>query len=485
MSALSAVLAVALMCLTGAVPARWISSDPVLRVPLACLVGALLGAFAALLTVLLPGQVVTWWAVLAVVAALLTARGGRPALLRGALSSLVVVLALAVPLLALRTPDVFYDARSIWFLHARWLATGHDGVRAALANPAFVFSHPDYPPLTPAAVAGAWRVTGSGSDERLAQVLVALLNACAVLVLALGVTRAATGQRVRGAFAPLVGFLLVIACFGIAGRYATDGYADLLWSTAAVAAVVWGLVLPPLRETTAIAALCCVVAATTKNEGLATGLIIEALVLLRWTLHDGHTLRSSVRRIRRSLPWSGPTALATVAWTSTVHALGVASDVAAGGNVGRLLHLDQSVLERVRPTFAELWAYLHVVPLGVGVALACCLLLAPLRHRAGLGHPAWTAVVAASSGVTLVLAYLLNPIDITFLVQTSMDRTTIFLRELVAADLAVWSIIAVGRLHTRGRARNRIGSGPPCVQEPALTGSDPVRAEHADLRVTA
>jgi hypothetical protein len=60
-------------------------------------------------------------------------------------------------------PPVAWDARSIWWFHAKWFAQGGAAVVDAMRNPAFSFSHPDYPPFAPATNAAAWRVDGTQS----------------------------------------------------------------------------------------------------------------------------------------------------------------------------------------------------------------------------------------------------------------------------------------------------------------------------------
>ena len=93
----------------------------------------------------------------------------------------VVVIALAVawPLQALRAPILAYDGYAIWTMHSLFIYGGHNILQSALTNPVYRFSNPNYPPLVPASGALAFVAEG-GVDLRLAVIITAVLNACAL-----------------------------------------------------------------------------------------------------------------------------------------------------------------------------------------------------------------------------------------------------------------------------------------------------------------
>ena len=170
----------------------------------------------------------------------------------------------------LATPTVGFDARAVWLMRAGWFLQSHHQLLIKLRVPD-VDPHPDaYPPLVSATTAVAWRVTGDQS-MRLGVVVIALLNTCALATAAFALVESGrsftrrllldhrdigSSASGRGApsgsrwlsFVPLVvgiiaASLLVFVAFGITEPFMTNGYADPIWSLAAVGAVAYGLQL--------------------------------------------------------------------------------------------------------------------------------------------------------------------------------------------------------------------------------------------------
>ena len=189
-------------------------------------------------------------------------------------SAAVVLLSITYCLRALRSPSVGFDARLIWFLRAGWLLESHHRALINLRNVG-LFTHGGYPPLITSTVAVLWYVAGNHSD-RTAQVVISVVNGCALFTAVWGIVEtgflasrtsavrprpqpsdADTGlprysaSRVRlnlpWAASLVVAVALPLTTFGVVGPFATNGYADPLWSIAAVGAVIFGLVLPQER----------------------------------------------------------------------------------------------------------------------------------------------------------------------------------------------------------------------------------------------
>ena len=458
MTLLHVVVVLALLMGLGLLPSYVLMrGDPAAAV-LAPLLGGLTLSLAAVVLVILPGPLWFWALMIGLVAHGAAVMAGlRLQLWRGTVVRwatvwplLVLALAAALPLLALRRPEAFYDARSIWFFHARWITAGHDFFAQALTNQAFVFSHSDYPPLVPAVVAGAWQVTGQQFDYRLGQIVVAMLNGCAVVLLARGASVAAgPRRRVLGAS---VGAFLVLGCFGVAGSTGTNGYADLLWSAAAVAAVLWGLVLPSDAVHRSTGIVLALVSANTKNEGLVAGACIAILIGLRWVMHA--QLARHARRMWQSVATACLVAVGMLAWPVVVRLHGVASDIASTDNLSRLLRGDPAAVGRIDPLSVALSRNLTILWLLAAASLVALPLLKGQRRRLGLGHPAWIGIVIVVQGGSLVAAYLLSPADIIWLIQTSIGRTTIFLQLLALATFAVWGQLAADVLLDRTMRRS-------------------------------
>ena len=75
---------------------------------------------------------------------------------------------------------------------------------------------------------------------------------------------------------------LTLTTFGVVGPFATNGYADPLWSIAAVGAVTFGLILPQERWMLGVSSILIAVAGETKIEGTLAAGAIMVLILARW-----------------------------------------------------------------------------------------------------------------------------------------------------------------------------------------------------------
>jgi hypothetical protein len=378
------------------------------------------------------------------------AGGGTSLILREALpvaATLVCIgVAAVLPIAgALHTPALDWDARSIWMLHARWFYAGHDYLTAAIANPVFAFYHSDYPPAIPATVSVAWQVTGH-VDLRLAQIVVALLNASACALL--GCALVASVRGARRAAGIVLGAVLTAAAIGVAGGYATDGYADLLAAATAAAAVLYGLVAPRSRPALVIAVLCGLLAGTTKIEGLTSAVIIFAAVGVRyarpWSVRP--------RRLLRIFLGAGALILPLLVWPVLAYASGARSDVAAGNHLTGLLRLDPMVVARVGPVIGMLRSQFGLaLPLVAAAALLGAVVLRSTRRRLALGGIAWTWAVMVATLVVLVVVYAVGPYPIQWWLNTSVDRTTMLVRILLLSEAAVWGLVALdAMLHGAG-----------------------------------
>lgn len=399
--------------------------------------GGLLAAAAATLEVSFGGGLGTWYAGTAIVtnltaaAVLASGRTRRPVARGGYPGVLVLIAASALPLVALRSSAFGWDARSIWWLHAR-LLTSPGAYAGALGNPAYAFSHPTYPPLLPASVAMTWLAHG-GDSYRLAQSVVTVMNASAAALLGWTVAQVARGAPARRV-ASIVGGLLVLAVFGVAGISASNGYADMFAATTGAAAVVAGLVLPRDRVALAVAVACAWCAGDTKSEGLVNAALILLLITLRYAAS-------------RSWPARFKLALAVVplgAWelAVAVHG-GRIAEVSASG----LAH--QGVAYRLHVTAAAIAGQLSLLPIVAVVSLVSVLQFRALRGRLELGRQGWLWLSFAFSVATLTGIYVTGPLEIRFWVDTSVARTCMYPRLLLLSEAAVCALVVSSAARTR------------------------------------
>jgi hypothetical protein len=475
-----AVVAMVVLAAAGALPAATLVGMGWLTVPAAPLAGAVLAAASAAGCLAVGGPLLGWFVGLAIVAAAGTVAvwrrwpaaipfrrrrgagdgrvGGRPAGHRaaGAAGAVVVLVATAWSLVALRAPTVGFDARTIWMLHGVWFLDGHQVALAALRSHAIPFAHASYPPLVGGSVAVSWLVTGD-HGYGLGVVMVALLDACALAAaawvavevgrrvgaaLAADVGRGAGGghaARRRPAVAYTAGVvvagLLVLAAAGVVGPFATNGYADPLWALAAVGAVGFGLVLPGRGRDLGAAVLLLAVAGLTKDEGIVTAMAIVVLIALRgargsWVARPG------------TLPWrpivagaAGVVALA--AWPGLVKLLGATADVTITGP------RQGDDLSRAHQTADAMAAHLHVLLLALPVAVVGGLLLRRARRAAGVGNDGWAWASLAAGIVIVAAAYVTGGGDVGFWLATSVHRTTFFPALVGWWIVGTWAVVGM------------------------------------------
>jgi len=486
-----AVVAMVVLAVAGALPTVALAGFRWLSVPAAPLAGAVLAALASAGCLAVGGTVLFWFVLLSAVAAAVSAvgwwrahpAGSRPKLgsrpatgprpatepralpagWAGPVGLITVVAASAWMLTALRAPSIGFDARAIWLLHADWLAAGHQVALGALRNPAVPYSHDTYPPLPSGSVAVVWMVTGD-HGYRLGQVVVALLNSAAVATAALatvevgrrvaavagGATHWAGHRTVVPAVAGVVAAgALVLAAFGVAGRFGTNGLADLLWSAAATGAIAFGLVLPGRGRDLGMAVLLLAVAGLTKDEGIAIGMAIAVLITLRrawsaWRSTTPTALAGPGRWPWRSVPWKplaagGLGVLALGAWPVLMRVLGSAPALPTTGS-------GQGGWFRFRATYDAMVPYLHDVPLAVALAVVGGVFLRRTRRAAGVGNDGWSwAAFVAGTGI-LLATYVTGTLNIQLWLLTSINRTVFFPELAVWWIVATWAVVAVGQV---------------------------------------
>jgi hypothetical protein len=354
----------------------------------------------------------------------------------------VTIVVAAVPLIGLRRMPVDWDARSIWLFHARWFFAGGRFLEQALENPAFVFSHPDYPPAIPATVGGLWTLLGK-IDLPAGQAVIGMLNLCAVSLLALGFVHLARPKQ--AAVGAGIAVMAALGAFGMAGASGVNGYADLLWAASAAAGALYLLIAPPGRSQLILGLVSVAVAGLTKNEGFAAALLILFLAALRH--------RSSLR-MTAAICGSG---VALLVWPVLSRVSGAVSDLKPAqilsGWGPSVRHLSQ-VGDHALPL---------IVPVGIPAAVCTligCLFLRTKRKEGSLGSAWWSWAAVAGMSMSVALAYLASPHDVSWHLNTSINRTTLGIRMLLFTELLTWCLVAVNALFggpSVAIARNGVG----------------------------
>jgi len=468
--------ALALLVAPAVLPALALLGARTTTVFITPLVGAVLAAMAAELEAVVGSTLLTWYVILAVLANVaavawlrqrfVTSRKAQRTQVQDLdgggsrgwawpswwswATVAVMALAAAWPLQVLRAPLLGYDGFAIWTLHSLFIYGGHSVYHGALIDPDYGFSYPNYPQLIPATGALGFVAEG-GVDLRLAVILTAVLNACALAAAGSAIAASATAQG--RALARVVGLAagagVCLIGFGLSGYFGVSGYADLLWAASALAAILIGLMLPPSLRNLAAAWVCATVAGLSKSEGFVTACMILGLIAVRYVSRPVAplaALRLKAEGVRRSVGivwarWAAKViffavvmALPGLLWFGYVKYENIGSSV-----VGTP---PQPVGLRASAVAAGLWSNMHVLPLAIGVALVGAVVLRRRRRRLALASDLWLWIVVAGSLAALVITYVFGVFEIHWWLSTSANRTTIFENLAAYGDMAVWLTVA-------------------------------------------
>ncbi len=487
----AATVTLVVLSIAGLLPAialvglRWIT------VPLLPLTGAVVAAVAATCYLATGGAFMAWFVGLSVLAAGVvvavwsTSPGLRPRSnpspgashrVAGVIGAVAVLAACVFCLRGLGTPTVGFDARAVWLLRAGWFLQSHHQLLVKMRVNDVTLIQSVYPPLISASAAVGASVTGDQS-VRLGVVVVALLNTCALATAAFALVEAgrtcaarlsagrgqgpaeapavtAAGER-RLALGPLVvgvgaAVALVFVAFGITEPFMTNGYADPLWSIAAVGVMAYGLQLGGRRSEQGAAVILVLVVGMTKNEGLATGAALVVLIALRSLL----AIPVGERRRR----WWRPVVVG-VAELAAIGAWPVLMRVIHARGVSSSSHSPLGTWPgRARATADGMAPYLHVLVLAAPIAVVGGLVLSRVRRAGGLGNDWWSWIALACGLVAIGGALVTGVGAIEPWLQTTVHRVTEFSALAGWWILAMWAVVAAGAPAWEWRQRGS-GSG--------------------------
>jgi hypothetical protein len=282
-------------------------------------------------------------------------------------------------------------------------------------------------------VAVAWAITGLHTD-RFGVVVVALLNAMATAAAAWAlVDLGRRGGRVPSVVGTVAAPLLVLTAFGVAGPFATNGYADMLWAASAVGAVAYGLVLTGRRSDLGAAAVLLAVAGLTKDEGYVTAMAVVVFLAARTAL-------------------SAPSGRPGRWWRPTVGgALGIGA-LGAWAALTRLLHAapnapapgprDGTDSSRLHDSVVSMAPHLHVLMVAVAATVVGGIVAGRTRRALGIGADGWAWAALAAGLAVVLVAYVTGSANIELWLITSTHRTTIYGALLGWWLTATWAVIA-------------------------------------------
>jgi hypothetical protein len=453
-----------------------------ITLPLLPLVGAVVAAVAATCFMAVGGSFIGWFVALAAGGVLVVVaywklrperrpwrdqagratRNGPWARVVGVVGALAILGACAWCLRGLATPTVGFDARALWLMRAGWFLQSQHQLRIDMRVRDVVLVQTPYPPLVSASAALAWRVTGDQS-VRLGVVIIALLNTCALAVAAFaliessrhfahrmmgiegdGPVEPSTTEAVslggRVPLTPLVvgvvsAVLLVFVAFGVTEPFMTNGYADPLWSLAAVGAVAYGLQMRISRANQGVALILVLVAGMSKDEGIVTAVALIVLIAIRnlvtMSLEERH--KRWWRPILLGMAELGAVAVWPVLMR-IIHARGVSMSVPP-------LH---EMPGRARAALDGMWPYLHVIVLAAPLAVVGGVVLSRVRRKSELAND-WWAWAGLISGLGAVSAgYVTGTSAVQVWLVGTVDRVTEFPALTGWWIVALWAVVASG-----------------------------------------
>jgi hypothetical protein len=321
------------------------------------------------------------------------------------------VAALTLTLILVASPHGEWDAWSIWNLRARFLYRATEAT--VPFDPLLNWSHPDYPLLVPASVAGLWTWNG-GEAQWLAAAVAAVFWASAVFVpvMVLSWLRSTAMGLTAG---------LALAGMPLLTRNASAMYADVVVGYFFVAAVGLGLMAIETRAGRGAALLAGVaagLAAWSKNEGLLfCGVLVFTFLAV---VRSRAELAERVRMV-------GPMVLGMLAVLAFVghfkYHFAPANDLVAVGKTAsmgaRLLDLSRysvtfwGIAEGIL-TFGD-WLVPPVIVFGVWLALQ------GLR-KVESGSVWWPFVVASLQLVGYLVVYVVGSDRLEWQLETSAER---------------------------------------------------------------
>lgn len=318
-------------------------------------------------------------------------------------------------------PLIRWDARSIWFFHARmiWI-DGAIRPSGGWNHPSIVFSHPNYPKLGPALGAELAYLKGYWNEF--------IPKGSLLLLLAPPIVWAFTVRKKAASF----WFLLLTFVFGLDGWLSNgmmDGYVVLY---AGAALLLVGRYFADRRDVDMAAAMCAAgIAASLKYEGLLFALCL-AVTLCFGPGAPEFGIRRLPARLRSDPRSAAILTLAiapTVLWTIAKRAFGIGSEYAGPGAWGRI---SSRLLDPGSARYLIDFLSIRANQLWIGVAIVAA--ASAFLYAQRIRWPRGTLIAAATAALyTLGIAvvYLSTPYGFEWHISSSATRT------MATADMAL------------------------------------------------
>ncbi|MGA8726007.1 MAG: hypothetical protein WB565_13290 [Acidimicrobiales bacterium] len=236
--------------------------------------------------------------------------------------------------------------------------------------------------------------------------------------------------------------MLILTTYGVIEPFGTNGYADPLWSMAAVGAVVFGLLLPLERWALGAAAVLIAVAGETKIEGTITGGAILGLLIARWIWAQRRGT-SGIRWTATRWTVFGGGFLLLLAWPALMKVVGT------NGGFDLVSPQVSTLPGRAPAIYDAMKMHLYILPLALAVSAIGWLTISRVRRATGVDSDLW-AWGALGIGLAVVVgAYLESRGGASTLklwLETSVHRVSEFPGLMAWWIIAIWTVLAYSAL---------------------------------------
>ena len=303
-----------------------------------------------------------------------------------------------------------WDARSIWFFHAKMIYSAKNiGLSAGWADPSVSFSHPDYPKLVPLMAAQITDVAGFW-NEFLPKASIFMMFLPMILLIF------SFGKKSLSFF-----FLFALIPFSFYNSL-WNGYMDGLLALYLSISIL--LISKFFKSSEFIdlftGLLCLSISVNIKNEGvLGTLAVIISILIFHMISKNGDLLKQKKIRISKWIFIWLPTLIPCVLWTIYGNRWGLSNDLQIGSNQS-FLNIGKRIFDGSLSTIL-VRSYQEIN--GAGLILIICM-TAILLWRKDVNKIIYLPLTSSLLiFLGLVTVYLSTPHDMIWHLNTSVDRT--------------------------------------------------------------
>ena len=320
----------------------------------------------------------------------------------------VVCLLVLSPILL--EPLSAWDARSIWFFHAKMIYVANSiGQSAGWQHPSIVFSHADYPNLVPAIAAQVSRVVGFW-NEYIPKLSLFYMFVPAVIWLF-------SFSRRSFSFAILL-MLIPFSFYSSIWDGYMDGYLALYFS---IAMLLLGRYINSSQPVDMVSSICCLISLLyIKNEGVLaaiTGLCVIILVL--WLKKNYYSAKKVFMENWKHYLVGLIALIPFVIWSLNKQQWGLSNDLEIGTSQSFLRIITRLTDGSYQSVFQSSYEQLEGAFLLLGL-----LYFVSVINRRSLTKASYPALIAAGIYcLGIIIVYLLTPRDLMWQLHTSIGRT--------------------------------------------------------------